>query len=161
MAKDKTLVLINKMKEVSNKFLDSQGKPISDILELKNFQHIFSKKRLTFGQKAADTLTKFAGSWTFILIFFVILIFWMSANAYFLIIFQLGVFDPYPFILLNLVLSCLAAIQAPVILMSQNRVNERDRTRAEYDYAVNRKAEKEIRDLKDQLEEIKKLIKRK
>ena len=81
----------------------------------------------------------------------------ISANAYFLIQYQKGAFDPYPFILLNLLLSCLAAIQAPIILMSQNRSSERDRLRAEYDYAVNRKAEKEIRDIKNDLS----LIKRK
>ena len=149
------------MQEVNNKFLDKQGKPVRDILDLTNFQHIFSKKRLSFGQKAADSLTKFAGSWTFIFLFFIVLAVWMGANAYFLIKFESGAFDPYPFNLLNLVLSCLAAIQAPVILMSQNRQGERDRIRAEYDYAVNRKAEKEIREIKEKLEEIKSFLKKK
>lgn len=149
------------MEEVKSKFLDSKGSPVKDILELKNFQHIFNKKRLTFGQKAADFLSKIAGSWTFIIFFFLILLLWMFANSYFLIKINKEIFDPYPFILLNLVLSCLAAVQAPIILMSQNRQGERDRIRAEYDYAVNRRAEKEIREIKDQLEEIKRTLKKK
>ena len=103
----------------------------------------------TFGQKAADWLAKWAGSWIFIIIFFIFIGVWMSTNGYFLLKYIKGEFtDPYPFILLNLALSCLAAIQAPIILMSQNRVVERDRARVEYDYAVNRKAEKEIREIK-------------
>lgn len=109
----------------------------------------------TFGQKAADTLTKHAGSWTFIIIFFIFLITWMAVNAYFFVIYEKGQpWDPYPFILLNLVLSCLAAVQAPIILMSQNREAERDRLRAEYDYAVNRKAEREIQQVQQQLKRI-------
>lgn len=103
----------------------------------------------TFGQKAADWLTKWAGSWTFILLFFFFILTWMFINAYVLIQYQTGKpFDPYPFILLNLVLSCLAAIQAPVILMSQNRQAQRDRLKAEYDYRINKKAEQEIREIK-------------
>ena len=149
------------MKEVQPKFLDSKGSPLRDPLNLEKFQHLFNKKRLTFGQRAADSLTKFAGSWTFIISFFILLILWMVSNAYFFIMLKIKIFDPYPFILLNLVLSCLAAIQAPIILMSQNRQSEGDRIRAEYDYAVNRKAEKEIRDIKVQLDEIKKLINKK
>ena len=95
-------------------------------------------------QKAADALPKWAGSWTFILFFFAFLIVWMSANLYA----WFNQWDPYPFILLNLILSMLAAIQAPIILMSQNRANQRDRLRAEHDYQVNRKAEKEIQEMK-------------
>ncbi len=103
----------------------------------------------TFGQKAADGLTKWAGSWTFIISFLVFIGLWMYVNVSLLIKYQLGIpWDPYPFILLNLVLSCLAAIQAPIILMSQNRQIQRDRQRSEYDYAVNRKAEKEIQEIK-------------
>jgi len=104
---------------------------------------------LTFGQRAADKVTKGAGSWTFIILFMTFLILWMIVNIFAWI----NTWDPYPFILLNLVLSCVAAIQAPIILMSQNREAQKDRQRAEYDYAVNRKAEREI-------EEIKKLISR-
>lgn len=104
----------------------------------------------TFGQRAADTLTKWAGSWTFILLFIFILILWIFTNVYAWI----NTWDPYPFILLNLFLSCIAAIQAPIILMSQNRANQKDRQRAEYDYAVNRKAEKEIQQIQKQLRRI-------
>lgn len=97
-----------------------------------------------FGDKAADSLTKHAGSWGFIIGFIIFLILWMVANVYAWI----NTWDLYPFILLNLVLSCVAALQAPIILMSQNRSNEKDRQRSEYDYAVNRKAEREIKELK-------------
>ena len=116
----------------------------------------------TLGQRAADKLTKWAGSWTFIIIFFAFLLAWMFVNAYFLVQYEKGgPWDPYPFILLNLVLSCLAAVQAPVILMSQNRAAERDRQRAEYDYAINRKAERENIQIIKQLDRIeKRLLKR-
>jgi uncharacterized membrane protein len=97
----------------------------------------------TFGQKAADLIAKWAGSWTFILSFLVFLGIWMALNIYAWI----GEWDPYPFILLNLVLSCIAALQAPVILMSQNRQSQKDRTKVEYDYKVNRKAEKGIEEI--------------
>ncbi|MAH07607.1 hypothetical protein CMI38_05160 [Candidatus Pacearchaeota archaeon] len=113
------------------------------------------KRKLTIGQKTSDGLAKWAGSWTFILGFIAILILWIIVNTYYWSKYQSGQpFDPYPFILLNLVLSCLAALQAPVILMSQNRAAERDRLRAEYDYKVNRVAEKEIREMKKQLNRI-------
>ena len=106
----------------------------------------------TFGQKASDNLTKWAGSWIFIILFFVFLGIWMSTNGYFLLRYIGGnLSDPYPFILLNLALSCLAAIQAPIILMSQNRQTQRDRLKAEFDYKINIKAEKEIREIKDLL----------
>ena len=108
--------------------------------------------RRTFGQKAADRLTNIAGSWMFILSLFAFLIIWMAINGYILIKYENGdPFDPYPFILLNLVLSCLAAIQAPIILMSQNRQIQRDRIKAEFDYKINKKAEKEIREIKQLL----------
>ncbi len=105
--------------------------------------------RRTFGQKSADRLTKVAGSWFFIISLFVFLAIWMGINGFFLIQYERGnPFDPYPFILLNLVLSCLAAIQAPIILMSQNRQTQRDRVKTEYDFKINKKAEEEIRDIK-------------
>ncbi len=116
----------------------------------------------TFGQRASDRLTRGAGSWTFIILFLIFIVLWMAANVYFFIQYSLGKpWDPYPFILLNLVLSCLAAIQAPVILMSQNRTSQKDRLRAQYDYAVNRKAEKEIQEVKKQLDRIEKIMSRK
>ncbi|MDO8459601.1 MAG: DUF1003 domain-containing protein [Nanoarchaeota archaeon] len=116
--------------------------------------------RWTFGQKAADTVTNFMGSWGFILTFMAFLILWSLMNAFFLISYKLGrPWDPYPFIFLNLILSCLAAIQAPIILMSQNREEQKDRIRAQYDYLVNRKAEREIEEIQKQLSRIEKLIK--
>jgi uncharacterized membrane protein len=104
----------------------------------------------TFGEKAADKLATVAGSWGFIISFLVVLGLWMAANVYG----WLNQWDPYPFILLNLVLSCLAAIQAPIILMSQNRQTQKDRQRAEYDYAVNRKTAREIDEVRKQLTRI-------
>jgi len=97
----------------------------------------------TFGQRAADGIAKWAGSWTFIIGFLALLGVWMALNVYAWI----GEWDPYPFILLNLVLSCIAALQAPVILMSQNRQAQKDRIKAEYDYRVNRKAERGIEEI--------------
>jgi len=120
---------------------------------MNNKHPVLRRGQLTFGQKAADTLTKFAGSWTFILIFLAFLTVWIAFN----VLAWINHWDPYPFILLNLVLSCLAAIQAPVILMSQNRITERDRIISEYDYQVNRRAERGIEKI---IKEIK-LIKRK
>lgn len=120
--------------------------------------HPAYKKNLTLGQRAADALTKHAGSWGFILFFALFLTVWMLINVHFLVQYEKQPFDPYPFILLNLVLSCLAAIQAPIILMSQNRQTQRDRLRAEYDYAVNKKAEKEIEKLQVDVTKIMKLL---
>jgi uncharacterized membrane protein len=91
------------------------------------------KSKYTLGQRAADSIAKFAGSWAFIFSFTGVLILWMAVNT----VLAARAFDPYPFILLNLVLSCVAAIQAPLIMMSQNRQEEKDRRRAENDYKVN------------------------
>jgi uncharacterized membrane protein len=111
-------------------------------------------QELTTGQRLADKITGFGGSWTFIISLFVFLTLWMIAN----VILILFVWDPYPFILLNLVLSCLAAIQAPIILMSQNRQMERDRIKADRDYGINRKAEREIAHLQKQLKSMRRLV---
>ena len=111
----------------------------------------------TFGQRAADGIAKWAGSWTFILSFIVILILWMILNTS-MVLFD--VWDKYPFILLNLVLSTIAALQAPVILMSQNRQSQKDRIKAEYDYRVNRRAERGIEKVLKELDSIKKKIKK-
>ena len=108
------------------------------------------KDKCTLGQRAADAIAKFAGSWAFIFSFTGILIIWMVIN----IILASKAFDPYPFILLNLVLSCVAAIQAPLIMMSQNRQEEKDRRRAENDYKVNLKTEIMIEDLYDKVNAI-------
>lgn len=101
------------------------------------------QEMLSPGQRVADKVASFGGSWTFIISFGVVLLCWIIMN----IILATKAFDPYPFILLNLVLSCLAAIQAPIIMMSQNRQEEKDRKRAENDYLVNLKAEIEVRNL--------------
>jgi uncharacterized membrane protein len=108
-------------------------------------------RRLTLGEKLADKIADFGGSWRFILIFFGLLIGWIALNTLLLI---RKPFDPYPFILLNLVLSCLAAIQAPIIMMSQNRQESRDRMRAEHDYRINLKAELEIRHLHEKIDHL-------
>ena len=108
------------------------------------------KEKYTLGQRAADTIAKFAGSWAFIFSFAGVLVLWMVINA----ILATKAFDPYPFILLNLVLSCVAAIQAPLIMMSQNRQEEKDRRRAENDYTVNLKTEIMIEDLYDKVNAI-------
>lgn len=105
------------------------------------------KEKYTLGQRAADTIAKFAGSWAFIFSFTGVLVLWMIIN----VILASKAFDPYPFILLNLVLSCVAAIQAPLIMMSQNRQEEKDRRRAENDYKVNLKTEIMIEDLYDKM----------
>ena len=113
----------------------------------------------TFGQKAADLVTRWAGSWTFIISIFVILFFWIVINTSWLLFGRS--WDPYPFILLNFILSTLAAIQTPIILMSQNRQSQKDRIRLQYDYDINKKAEKEIRDVKKQLDEIEEILRKK
>lgn len=113
----------------------------------------------TWGEKAADKLTQVAGSWGFIIFFTLFLMFWMLLNTSWLIFGK--AWDEKPFILLNLILSCLAAFQAPIILMSQNRQSQKDRQRSEYDYAVNRKAERGIQDLKKHLTKIENLIRKK
>ncbi|MAG02199.1 hypothetical protein CMI42_02585 [Candidatus Pacearchaeota archaeon] len=134
---------------------EKEIKRITDKLTRKIKLPFTDKRKLTLGQLTADWLTKWAGSWTFILSFIVFLMLWMALNTYFWFRYLNGdPFDPFPFILLNLILSCLAALQAPIILMSQNRSAQRDRSRFEYDYKVNRKAEKEIREIKSQLDKI-------
>ena len=108
------------------------------------------KAKYTLGQRAADAIAKFAGSWAFIFSFTGVLVLWMVINT----VLAAQAFDPYPFILLNLVLSCVAAIQAPLIMMSQNRQEEKDRRRAENDYKVNLKTEIMIEDLYDKVNAI-------
>lgn len=109
------------------------------------------EERLTYGQKVADKIAEFGGSWVFIIFFFSFLLIWMAINIWVL---STRPFDPYPFILLNLILSCLAAIQAPIIMMSQNRQEQKDRTRSEHDYKVNLKAELEIRLLNEKIDHL-------
>ena len=109
------------------------------------------EEQLTLGQHMADRVAEFGGSWNFILCFAAVMLVWIVANS---IAFIWRPFDPYPFILLNLALSCLAAVQAPVIMMSQNRQETKDRLRGEQDYRTNLKAELEIRHLNEKLDHL-------
>lgn len=109
------------------------------------------KTPLTLSQRVADKVAEFGGSWTFITFFFLFLLIWILINLSFL---NEASFDPYPFILLNLILSCLAAIQAPVIMMSQNRQDQKDRERSKKDFMINLKAELEIRILHEKLDHL-------
>lgn len=131
---DKTvLTALNENKLISDQLEDQQGS--AD----------------TLGQRVADKVATFGGSWTFIISFMTFLLIWIAFNAFVLL--NKG-FDPYPFILLNLILSCLAALQAPVIMMSQNRQEEKDRERAKKDYMINLKSEVEIRLLHDKIDHL-------
>src|SRR6184192_278492 len=109
------------------------------------------EKKLTFGERLSDRIAEFGGSWKFLITFGVVIIVWIGANA---VLLATRPFDPYPFILLNLILSCLAAVQAPIIMMSQNRAESRDRLRAENDYKINLKAELEIRHLHEKIDHL-------
>lgn len=104
---------------------------------------------LTHGQKISDKVARFGGSWSFIILFFAVLITWILFNV---IVINKYEFDPYPFILMNLILSCIAALQAPIIMMSQNRKEEKDRKRSENDYLINLKAELEVRGLHQKID---------
>jgi len=108
-------------------------------------------RQLTIGERVSDRIAAFGGSWTFIISFFMFILLWIAVNIFVLIS---KPFDPYPFILLNLILSCLAAIQAPIIMMSQNRQEAKDRQRSEHDYKVNLKAELEIRLLHEKIDHL-------
>jgi uncharacterized membrane protein len=109
------------------------------------------ERKLTFGERLSDHIAEFGGSWKFLISFGAVLFIWIAVNG---VILVTRAFDPYPFILLNLILSCLAAVQAPIIMMSQNRAEARDRLRAENDYKVNLKAELEIRHLHEKLDHL-------
>lgn len=120
------------------------------LIKKKISQNTLKSDRYTLGQRAADKIANFVGSWAFIILFIVCLIVWMAAN----VIALTKAFDPYPFILLNLVLSCVAAIQAPLIMMSQNRQEEKDRERAENDYRINLKSEIIVEDLHKKIDRL-------
>jgi uncharacterized membrane protein len=109
------------------------------------------EKKLTFGERLSDRIAEFGGSWKFLITFGAVLLTWIAING---VILATRAFDAYPFILLNLILSCLAAVQAPIIMMSQNRAEARDRLRAENDYKVNLKAELEIRHLHEKIDHL-------
>ena len=163
---DESLISLDLLNEYRRKYLeklvrDEVGE-IShlerDVLENINNDEIISKNLddeikgdLSISQILADKIASFGGSWTFIIFFFSFLIAWMLVNIF---VFVQKPFDPYPFILLNLILSCLAAIQAPIIMMSQNRKEEKDRKRSIHDYKVNLKAELEIRMLHEKVDHL-------
>jgi uncharacterized membrane protein len=109
------------------------------------------ERKLTLGERLSDHIAEFGGSWKFLITFGAVLLIWIAING---VILVTHAFDPYPFILLNLILSCLAAVQAPIIMMSQNRAEARDRLRAENDYKVNLKAELEIRHLHEKIDHL-------
>lgn len=115
-----------------------------------NIEEVIDNK-VSFGEKVSDVIAEFGGSWKFISTFFIFMLIWISINIWGLYFHR---FDPYPFILLNLILSCLAAIQAPIIMMSQNRLESKDRLRGEHDYKVNLKAELEIRILNEKIDHL-------
>ena len=138
--------------------LDELGEMRDNVLQSLKEHSILSTKleleeqpELTLGQRIADRVAEFGGSWTFILSFFGFLTIWIISNVFFL---RSHTFDPYPFILLNLILSCIAALQAPVIMMSQNRQEQKDRERSKKDFMINMKAELEIRILHEKLDHL-------
>ena len=121
----------------------------------KHKYHPLFLQRLNLGQKSADIIANIGGSWPFIFFLIGFLFLWIGVNIWLL---SKDPFDPYPFILLNLMLSCVAAFQAPIILMSQNRQAERDRIDAKYDHAINRKAEREIQKIQQDLNKIRRMM---
>jgi len=144
----------NLVKKEAGELSRIQKEVLKGLLEhesvVKNMNQEIDRK-LTAGERMSDRIASFAGSWKFIGIFFTLLIFWVAVNSFRFIIKPV---DPFPFILLNLMLSCLAAIQAPIILMSQNRKEARDRMRAENDYKINLKSELEIRLLDEKIDHL-------
>lgn len=131
--------------------------PPSNIAKKKDDHHPViqhQRKGRTFAEYSADLMTEFMGSWTFILVFLFFLGLWAALN----VVAWVNHWDPYPFILLNLVLSMVSALQAPIIMMSQNRQSDRDRINANYDYAVNRKTEREMQQVMKELATMKQLL---
>ena len=143
-------------KKIIRELLQSSDKDLTDeelideILSTNVTESSNKNEKASFGQKAADAVAKFAGSWAFIFSFVAVMAIWMIVN----VLLAANAFDAYPFILLNLVLSCIAAIQAPLIMMSQNRQEAKDRKRAENDYRVNLKSEFVIDELYRKLEQV-------
>jgi uncharacterized membrane protein len=145
--------LVEKITKSEKEQLDKLHKIVQDSIEAEELiiQNLLNPPMeiLTQGQRISDKVAYFGGSWKFIIFFGVFLTIWIIFN-----IFALGVwkFDPYPFILMNLILSCIAALQAPIIMMSQNRQEEKDRKRSENDYLINLKSEMQIRSLHQKMD---------
>lgn len=144
---------IDKLLSDENEHLNKLHKIVKDTLEAEELiiQNLLNPplETLTQGQKISDKVARFGGSWRFIILFGVILTLWIVFNA---VVIGHYRFDPYPFILMNLILSCIAALQAPIIMMSQNRQEEKDRMRSENDYLINLKAEMQIRSLNQKID---------
>ena len=145
--KENRKLLKEVLKEIQHDMTDEE---VLNLLADSKISESPATEKYTLGQRAADAIAKFAGSWAFIFSFTGVLLLWMVVNT----ILAADAFDPFPFILLNLVLSCVAALQAPLIMMSQNRQEEKDRRRAENDYKVNLKTEIMIEDLYDKVNAI-------
>ena len=143
---------IQKIRNVENKQTDKFKTIVSNAIEDEKLivDNLINPPAdiLSKGQKVSDKVAQFGGSWLFISSFFIILFIWILYNS----VAGRNAFDPYPYILMNLVLSCIAALQAPIIMMSQNRVEEKDRKRSENDYLINLKAELEIRSLHQKID---------
>jgi len=133
---------LKKLHDIVNESLEKEDSLLKEIKDAK-------KEKTSTGQRAADQIAQFGGSWKFIILFAIILAVWVLINT---LLPRDKQFDPFPFILMNLVLSCIAALQAPIIMMSQNRQEEKDRERNENDYMVNLKAEIEIRTLHQKID---------
>lgn len=133
---------LKKLHQIIEQTIDDEKKIINDLLSP-------VQEQLTFGQKISDKVASFGGSWNFIILFGIILFLWICFNA---IAIKQWQFDPFPFILMNLILSCIAALQAPIIMMSQNRQEEKDRIRSENDYLINLKSEMQIRSLHQKID---------
>lgn len=148
MYKDINLIIeseniqLKKLREIVEKSIEEET------LIIENLIHS-PQEKLTKAQKISDHVAKFGGSWAFIISFFIVLILWIVFNVLTISKYR---FDPYPFILMNLILSCIAALQAPIIMMSQNRQEEKDRKRSENDYLINLKAELEIKSLNKKID---------
>lgn len=138
---------VGELSELDNKVVEA----IADRSLITDDTSYSNEPKSTLGERVADNVASFGGSWTFIISFIVFLLVWIAVNAFVLL--NRG-FDPYPFILLNLILSCLAALQAPVIMMSQNRQADKDRQRAKDDYMVNLKSELEVRALHEKIDHL-------
>ena len=149
MDKKKSTEHLHKLMQTENTQIAKLHKIVEESLEeesllTRKLLEDDDSKKLTYGERLADKVAQFGGSWTFIMSFGAVLLLWITSNS---ILLGGKAFDPYPYILLNLVLSCIAALQAPVIMMSQNRKETKDRERAEDDYLINLKSEIEIRHL--------------
>ena len=144
---------ISKMLSDEKKHLEKLHKIVKDSIDAEELimQNLVQPKieELNFGDRLSDNVAMFGGSWKFIISFFIVLTVWIVFNVLAIGVFK---FDPYPFILMNLILSCIAALQAPIIMMSQNRQEEKDRKRSENDYLINLKAEMQIRSLNQKID---------